>query len=541
VSNRVLVISVPSIARYTALWLLAMAVVLWTPWWREADWRVFGLLNKSNTPSWPQQWVIVDVPYEDADGDPTVFRREISDVLAAIRERQRPRMVILDVYFSSDPRGLDVLQGSLRQLRDARIPVFAAINPVDQSGNPTAQFMSSHAAPIYQQQLDGFGHTQFEFGGTTLKYEPFLALSSALAVPALAVVVAEQQFARPVTSENTSLIVNVGKPAVAVEHTVRAFRAVDGSINFRGAKGSVDLTGTNVLIGSLDKDRSPFANRSGPELLAWALIERTTTVDAAVAQRPLTSDWIMVALATVVPLASVLAFLRLRRLPRRQTLTLWVPALGAVVLGLTLVAMWVGLTYALGYLYPRVTLVAIGVMLAVALAWLSARQAALRSAVEMQVDGQREVLAPQYDFFISYSRTPDNARWVAKNVYEPLRSARDASGRPLRVFFDTEDIKAGASWYATLVTAINSSRHFVAVYSKDYFSKGFCRFEMERAAIRRVNQNDFIIPVLRETVQVPAEFDHIQFVDARDDRDFIDKVLAQANASPPAEADPLQR
>jgi len=47
--------------------------------------------------------------------------------------------------------------------------------------------------------------------------------------------------------------------------------------------------------------------------------------------------------------------------------------------------------------------------------------------------------------------------------------------------------------------------------------------------------------VLRETVQVPAEFDHIQFVDARDDRDFIDKVLAQANASPPAEADPLQR
>ena len=102
VSNRVLVISVPSIARYTALWLLAMAVVLWTPWWREADWRVFGLPNKSNTPSWPQQWVIVDVPYEDADGDPTVFRRR-SARLAAIRERQRPRMVILDVYFSSDP------------------------------------------------------------------------------------------------------------------------------------------------------------------------------------------------------------------------------------------------------------------------------------------------------------------------------------------------------------------------------------------------------------------------------------------------------
>ena len=237
----------------------------------------------------------------------------------------------------------------------------------------------------------------------------------------------------------------------------------------------------------------------------------------------------------------MLAFLRLRRLPRRQTLTLWVPALGPWC-SASFVAMWIGLTYALGYLYPRVTLVAVGVMLAVALAWLSARQAALRSAVEMQIDDQREVLAPQYDFFISYSRTPDNARWVAKTYMSCCEAASsDASGRPLRVFFDTEDIKAGASWYATPGDGNQQQQAFRCRIQRTTSAKVLPASKWS-AAIRRVNQNDFIIPVLREnSSQVPAEFDHVQFVDARDDRDFIDQVLAQANASPPAEADPLQR
>ena len=123
----------------------------------------------------------------------------------------------------------------------------------DQPGRPERQpgrrNSSSHAALIYQQQLDGFGHTQFEFGGTTQNTSPFLPCRPLWRCPALAVVVAEQQFARPVTSENTSLIVNiVGKPAVAGAYGPCVSRG-RRQHQFPWREGSVDLTGTNVLIG----------------------------------------------------------------------------------------------------------------------------------------------------------------------------------------------------------------------------------------------------------------------------------------------------
>ena len=520
-----------ALGRYSLLWFAAMVAIALTPFWREADWQVFGWLNKTNAPHWPAQWVIVDVPYEDSTDDPTLFREQIAAVLSELVDRERPRMVVLDVYFSSDSRGLTLLDAALLKLRAARIPAYAAITPLDHSGNVTAKFMDAHAASIYQTRLDGFGHTQFEFGGHTLKYDPYLSLSSSLAVPALAVVVAEQQFGRPIVAGSAPLIVNVGSPAIAANNTVRAARRSSGGIEFVSPLGIVDLLGKNVLIGSLSKDRSPYAGRSGPELLAWALIERTASTDAASSQRPLTSNWILLALVIVVPALSAVAFSRLRRLRLSGSGALWLPPLGAVVAGFVLIALSVALAYALGYVYPRVTLVAIGVMIATLLMSFHARQQALRSAVEMQVSDDHSAVAASYDVFISYSRTPENALWVSQNVYQPLHNFRGIDGRPLRVFFDTENIKTGASWYATLVEAINNSRYFIAIYSGDYFDKGFCRFEMERAAIKRVHQSNYIIPILREPVTVPSEYDHIQFVDARTNPDFMATILAQVQAT----------
>ena len=520
-----------AIRRYSLLWLAAMVAITLMPFWREADWQVFGWLNKANAPIWPAQWVIVDVPYEDSTDDPTLFREKIAAVLSELADRERPRLVVLDVYFSSDSRGLKLLDAALLKLRAARVPAYAAINPLDQSGNLTAKFMDAHAASIYQTRLDGFGHTQFEFGGHTLKFDPYLSLSSSLAVPALAVVVAEQQFGRPIVAGNAPLIVNVGSPAIVANNTVRAVRRSSGGFEFASPLGIVDLSGKNVLIGSLSKDRSPYAGRSGPELLAWALIERTASADALSSQRPLTSNWMLLALVIAVPALSVVAFSRLRRLRLSGRIALSLPPLGAVLVGFVLINFWVAVAYALGYIYPRVTLVAVGVMVATLLMWFHTRQQALRRALEMQVSDDHSGITATYDVFISYSRTPENALWVTQNVYQPLHNFRGVDGRPLRVFFDTENIKTGASWYATLVEAINNSRYFIAIYSGDYFDKGFCRFEMERAAIKRVHQSDFIIPILREPVTVPSEYDHIQFDDARTNPAFMATILAQVQAT----------
>ena len=239
----------------------------------------------------------------------------------------------------------------------------------------------------------------------------------------------------------------------------------------------------------------------------------------------------LLALVIAVPALSVVAFSRLRRLRLSGRIALSLPPLGAVLVGFVLINFWVAVAYALGYIYPRVTLVAVGVMVATLLMWFHTRQQALRRAVEMQVSDDHSGITATYDVFISYSRTPENALWVTQNVYQPLHNFRGLDGRPLRVFFDTENIKTGASWYATLVEAINNSRYFIAIYSGDYFDKGFCRFEMERAAIKRVHQSDFIIPILREPVTVPSEYDHIQFDDARTNPDFMATILAQVQAT----------
>ena len=262
-------------------------------------------------------------------------------------------------------------------------------------------------------------------------------------------------------------------------------------------------------------------------MLAWALIERTGGADTASAQRPLTSGWVLLGLMIVIPALSMAANFPLRRLSFIARYGPWAVTAAAITLGLALISLWVALTFLLGHVYPRVTLVAISVVVANLLAGLATRQLALRRALEVQVNADPDGQTARYDVFISYSRTPENAQWVKEYVFEPLRKFRDERGQTLRIFFDTQSIKTGSSWYGTLVEAINSSRHFVAIYSADYFDKKFCRFEMERAAIKRVHQSDFIVPILREPVTVPGEFDHIQYIDARTNPDFITVVLAQ--------------
>ena len=118
-----------ALGRYSLLWLAAMVAITLMPFWREADWQVFGWLNRANAPIWPAQWVIVDVPYDDSTDDPTLFREQIAAVLSELADRERPRLVVLDVYFSSDSRGLTLLDAALLKLRAARVPTYAAINP----------------------------------------------------------------------------------------------------------------------------------------------------------------------------------------------------------------------------------------------------------------------------------------------------------------------------------------------------------------------------------------------------------------------------
>jgi CHASE2 domain-containing sensor protein len=77
---------------------------------------------------------LVDLPYPEslrARGDPTLFRARLAELLdrLAADPAQLPRIVVLDVWFSKDDRGLAELSNAIARLEQASVQVHAAFNP----------------------------------------------------------------------------------------------------------------------------------------------------------------------------------------------------------------------------------------------------------------------------------------------------------------------------------------------------------------------------------------------------------------------------
>ena len=77
--------------------------------------------------------------------------------------------------------------------------------------------------------------------------------------------------------------------------------------------------------------------------------------------------------------------------------------------------------------------------------------------------GSKRTSAIRYDVFISYARDAENAKWVERNVLEPLERASKADGSRYRICFDRKTIKVGYSWYSTQVDAICQTAYFIPV------------------------------------------------------------------------------
>src|SRR5262245_25787010 len=82
-----------------------------------------------------------------------------------------------------------------------------------------------------------------------------------------------------------------------------------------------------------------------------------------------------------------------------------------------------------------------------------------------------------YLFFLSYAREDNKLDGLVRKFYEDL--CKDIAGKiaasPKDVgFFDGEEIEPGAIWDQKLVSALQQSRVFIAIYSPFYFQKKFC-------------------------------------------------------------------
>jgi len=82
-----------------------------------------------------------------------------------------------------------------------------------------------------------------------------------------------------------------------------------------------------------------------------------------------------------------------------------------------------------------------------------------------------------YLFFLSYAREDNKLDGLVRKFYEDL--CKDIAGKmaasPNEVgFFDGAEIEPGTNWDQKLVSALQQSRVFIAIYSPFYFQKKFC-------------------------------------------------------------------
>lgn len=100
-----------------------------------------------------------------------------------------------------------------------------------------------------------------------------------------------------------------------------------------------------------------------------------------------------------------------------------------------------------------------------------------------------------YELFISYSRkdnTPrqpeDTRGWVTALRDEILADHRRFSTEPLRIFFDSSEIRDMDDWRHRILEGLRHSRILLVCLSPDYFKSEYCRWEFEEYVQRQVHK-----------------------------------------------------
>src|SRR5262249_27713251 len=108
-------------------------------------------------------------------------------------------------------------------------------------------------------------------------------------------------------------------------------------------------------------------------------------------------------------------------------------------------------------------------------------------------------------------------QWIRENLIEPLKGCRTTEGKPVRVFWDVESINIAANWAERTTEAINRSRAFVALYTKEYFenTRQVCRLELVKGFNRDpVGVRGIFFPLaIASDIQVPEAYAHLQWLD----------------------------
>lgn len=131
----------------------------------------------------------------------------------------------------------------------------------------------------------------------------------------------------------------------------------------------------------------------------------------------------------------------------------------------------------------------------------------------------------KYDLFLSHNNVDKDWTQYLANCIE-----QDASGPPLKVFFDEWDIAPGDDIPLALEQALDNSRHIGLVLSPEAVISRWVALERSTAIYRDPNaQAHTLLPLLRKDCELPGILKRLNYIDFRDDRNFDESFKTLIN------------
>jgi hypothetical protein len=523
-----------------------LAAALWMP--KEWDWTAFQWLSSRVPPAFSDDVSIVDIAWDPSD-IPSNRRRVAAFLNGLVASKQRPSAVILDIEFDpcqSKPCGEPMesaRQALIASIRSATrfFPVYATEEPAVDRDDDVSKPLDPLDPQIYGA-ISGAAQTIFisipESEG--LYYRrcyadvPFIDDTGNVEGTenvwnmVVRVLMSERRFASSPPCETDHVPVRLGPKVPLAPPDVYSFSDARTFSSYAQFDSH-----TYVIVGTLKYDRSAYTDRSGPEVVGWAL---SNALDGSLGAREQSYDTKPQngLLLLVVPGFSglaVVAFVALYYQLKRTRLRSWRPVLPwlssglAALFGLVAFATFELWNLASHLIQPQVSLISLGIVVASGLSGFRGFQ--MLAEEESAIDA-----APtetyDYDVFISYAH--EEGAWVFEHVYAPFRDATLANGKKLSVFFDTSSIRTGTAWQSKLALAIDGSRFVVPVYSEVYFTKPYCRFEIMRAHRKWVlagEDSRSVLPIMRGHPKILPAVDDIQALSIDDHPDIVQQNVAE--------------
>lgn len=262
-------------------------------------------LNFNQVQTFSEKIVLIDVPLslsEDGSQDPELkgFRAKLGTLLGllASQANNKPELVALDINFDSGVSDYSEVKRGIETLKNNNIPVYGAINVFrDNTTELTSDIAKQNLKGLYQC-MSNVGHNVIDLpkvSGAGPFYQPYLKMPSGLELTAMAVLISEFKGKRhglSMMEEDRDALryyIHLGPPLETnrPEQLLGYDTSCGEPYSFRRYKGEClrrapQLNDKIVIVGRLSDDRAFHAlkDRSGPELVAWALNDLISTKDA---------------------------------------------------------------------------------------------------------------------------------------------------------------------------------------------------------------------------------------------------------------------